>query len=108
MNDFCLDLEYADDIIVICSPDLAQIVTSFLEMELSAVGLGLNPRNSHVMESGYDPQEDILIGGVSIPRKDTAVVLGASISNTSDQMMEVENRIQKARVCENKIGKTAL
>lgn len=107
-RDYVQDMEYADDLLVVCSPDMAQLLSCIMEIELAKVGLRVNPTKSAAMQLGLDRPLDILVSGETLPIVTSVKFLGTIVDIGCDQVKEIKHRMARAKACESRIGKTAL
>ena len=96
-NGKLLDLDYADDIVLICNePEELQRVLDCLVSEGRKVGLVINSRKTEIMNMNLENAPDCVVEGNTIRQVDKFKYLGTYLAKDGSLTSEFEERLKKA------------
>ena len=97
VNGKLLDLDYADDIILICNgPEEMQRVLDCLVNEGRKVGLVINHRKTEIMNMNIENAQNCSIEGSAIKEVDRFKYLGTYLTKDGSLKLEFEERLRRA------------
>ena len=92
------DLDYADDIVLICSTwAQVQMKLERLGKNSEGTGLKINIDKTKVLRLNARRQDPIKINGTDVEDTDSFVYLGAIVNNLGGTEQDIRRRLEKAR-----------
>ena len=100
------DLDYADDIVLICSTwAQVQMKLERLGKNSEGTGLKINIDKTKVLRLNARRQDPIKINGTDVEDTDSFVYLGAIVNNLGGTEQDIRRRLEKARSAFHRISK---